>query len=122
MSQDGGNGRQNQDRNNNGGSGLLLWAGLIVATGLLLIFLVMPYFHRELSIDALKRLITANQRVEVGGKLKEGATEYADVQDKDKHYRYSNLRKVVVNKDSIVGIVDVAELSPQGTKNQLVAN
>ena len=33
MAQDGGSGRQNQDRNSSGSS-LLLWAGLIVLTGL----------------------------------------------------------------------------------------
>jgi cell division protease FtsH len=115
MAQDGGPGRQNQDRNGSGGSGLLLWAGLIVATGLLLIFLVMPFFHRELSPDALKRLLTASQHEEVGGKLKDGFKGIVDVQDKDKKYRYSNIRKVVINKESITGIVDVAELSEKGS-------
>jgi cell division protease FtsH len=118
MSDDGGSGRQKQDRNSTG-SGLLLWAGLIVATGLLLIFLVTPYFQRELSPSDLKDLIAASQYVEKGGKPKEGAIGYIDVRDKDKAYRYSNLQKPVIHDRSITGTVDVVELQPQGAQGKL---
>src|SRR6476659_6770584 len=122
MSQDGGSGRQNQDRNGSSGSSLLLWAGLIVATGLLLIFWVTPYFTRDIKPEDLKRLIAASQRVEEGGELKEGFAGYIDVRDKDKYYRYSNPRKVVVNDRSFTGTVGAVELVPQGPKKQLVPN
>src|SRR5262245_51089466 len=113
MSQDGGSGRQNQDRNNSGGSGLLLWAGLIVATGLLLIFWVTPYFQRELEVADLKRLIASSPHVEKGGKLKEGATGYVDIRDKDKQYRLSNPRGFTIHDRSFTGNIDSVELSPQ---------
>src|SRR5438105_487571 len=121
MAQDGGSGR-NQDRNSSSGSSLLLWAGLIVATGLLLIFWVTPYFTRDIKPEDLKRLIAASPRAEEGSDLKEGFPGYIDVRDKDKHYRYSNLRKVVVNDRSFTGTVGAVELVPQGPKKQLVPN
>ena len=120
MAQDGGPGRNNQDRNGNGGSNLLLWAGLIVATGLLLIFWVTPYFTRELEPEDFKKLVEASARVEKGGKFKEGFPGYLDVRDKEKQYRYSNLKKVVINERSITGSIDAVELVPQGPNKQLV--
>jgi cell division protease FtsH len=106
MAQDGG--RQNQDRNSPGSS-LLLWAGLIVATGLLLIFWISPLFTRELRISDFKELVAASPHDE-NGKLKEGAVGYIDVVEKDRKFRYSNVRKVVVNDRSITGMIDVVEL------------
>src|ERR1041385_7354742 len=114
MSDDGGSGRQKQDRNSSGSS-LLLWAGLIVATGLLLVFLVTPYFQRELGPVDLKHLLTASQYVEKGGKLKEGSAGYIDVRDKDKDkvFRYSNIHRVIIHDRSITGYLDSVELQPQ---------
>jgi cell division protease FtsH len=114
MSQDGGSGRQNQDRNGSPGSSLLLWAGLIVATGLLLIFWVSPFFTRELETEDFKRLVAASPRVERGGKLKEGFAGYIDVREKDKLFRYSNLRKVIIHDRSVSGTVGAVELVQQG--------
>ena len=105
MAQDGGSGRQNQDRNSSGSS-LLLWAGLIVATGLLLVFWITPYFTRELKTEDFKDLVAAT--------LKAGPTGYVDVLEKGKRYRYSDLKKVVVHDRSITGLVDVAELRSAG--------
>ena len=115
MSQDGGPGRQNQDRNGSPGSNLLLWALLIVVSGLLLIFWVSPFFTRDLKPDDLKRLVAASPRVETGGKLKEGFAGYIDVRDdKDKLYRFSDLRQVVIHDRSVSGKVGVVEIVQQG--------
>jgi cell division protease FtsH len=116
MAQDGGSGRQNHDRNGSPGSSLLLWAGLIVATGLLFIFWVTPYFTRELKPADLKKLIEASQRVGDTDKLKDGVPAYVEVRDKDKHYGYSNLKKVVINDRSFTGTVDAVELAPGPNK------
>jgi cell division protease FtsH len=115
MSQDGGSGRQNQDRNGSPGSSLLLWAGLIVATGLLLIYLVTPYFTRELETEDFKRLVAASPHIAKGGEYKEGFHGSIDVRDKDKYFRYSNLRKVVIHDRSVTGLVGVVELVPHGS-------
>jgi cell division protease FtsH len=117
MAHEGGSGRQNQDRNSPGSS-LLLWAGLIVATGLLLIFWISPLFTRELRTEDFKSLISASPRDE-NGKLKEGAIGYIDVVDKDRRFRYSNLRKVAVNDRSITGLIDVVELRTTGPNKTL---
>src|SRR4051794_17857309 len=109
-----GSGRQKQDRNS-AGSGLLLWAGIIVATGLLLVFLVTPYFQRELSPSDLAKLIAASQR-EDGEKASAGSI---DVHEKDKVYRYSNLQRVIIHDRSITGAVDVVEVKPQGSQGKL---
>src|SRR6266700_821107 len=116
MAQDGGSGRQNQDRNGSSGSNLLLWAGLIVATGLLLVLWVPNYFTRELDPKDFKKLVEASPRVEKGGNFKEGFNGTLDVRDKDKQYRFSNLKKVIINPLSSTGTVDVVELGPQGPK------
>jgi cell division protease FtsH len=122
MANDGGSGRQNSDRNGSQGSSLLLWAGLIVLTGLLLIFWVTPYFTRELEPEDFKKLVEASARVEKGGQYKEGFAGFLDIRDRerDKHYRYSNLKKVVINEHSFTGTVDVVELVPQGQNKTLV--
>jgi cell division protease FtsH len=124
MAQDGGSGRPNQDRNGSSGSSLFLWAGLIVATGLLVIFWVSPFFTRELEVEDFKRLIQANERTELNGSLKEGLTGYVDVRtqrgNKVSYYRYSEPRKIVVNDRSITGLVNVVPLVPRGTSKELV--
>src|SRR5690348_4624081 len=114
MAQDGGNGR-NSDRNGSSGSSLILWAALIVATGLLLIFYISPWLTRELSVNDLKDLIQANARVNVEGERKPGAPLFVDVRDKNKIYRYSELKSpVVIHERSFTGTVEVAEVVPQG--------
>src|SRR5438132_1534861 len=111
MSQDNGSGRQNQDRNASPGSNLLLWAGLIVATGLLAVMWVAPYFTRKLEPEDLRALIKASQPVEKGGSAD---NRYIDVRVSDgtktRDFRFSNLKKVVVRERSITGQVDVVEL------------
>src|SRR3954451_13446424 len=116
MSQDGG--RQNQDRNSPG-SNLLLWAVAIVAAGLLVILWVPNYWTRELDPSDLKRLVEASPHEEKGGKLKEGHEGSIDVREKGKLFRYSNLHKVVINERAISGLVDVAEVAPQGASKEL---
>jgi cell division protease FtsH len=121
MAQDGGgNGRQNPDRNGSQGSSLLLWAGLIVATGVLLIFWIAPFFTRELDTGDFKRLVAVSARDDEG-KFKDGFPGYIDVHDRDKekHYRYSNLRGVVIHDRSLTGYVGAVELV-QGPNRQLV--
>src|SRR5438874_515306 len=115
MAQDGGSGRQNQDRNGTSGSNLLLWAVLVVATGLLLILWVPSYFTRELDPTDLKKLIEVSSREEKGGKFREGFDGYIDVREKDKLNRISNLHKVVISERAVTGLVDVVELTPQGS-------
>src|SRR5205823_880679 len=123
MAQDGGSGRQNQDRNGSSASNLLLWGGLIVATGLLLVLWVPSYFFtRELDPKDFKKLVEASPREEKGGSFKEGYNGTLDVRDKDKQYRFSNLKTVVINDRSFTGSVDVVELVPQGTKGKLEPN
>src|SRR5262245_47435 len=121
MAQDGGSGRQNQDRNGTSGSSLLLWAVLVVATGLLLIVWVPSYFTRELDPKDFKKLVEASPHDEKGGKLKDGYEGTLDIPEKGKIYRYSNLHKVVINERSLVGSADVAEVAPQGTSKRLEA-
>jgi cell division protease FtsH len=118
MANDGG--RQNRDGNGSQGSSLLLWAGLIVATGLLLIFWVTPFFTRELEPEDFKKLVEASARVEKGGQYKEGFPGYLDVRVKDKHFRFSNLKGVMIGERSFTGTVDAVELVPQGPNKTLV--
>src|SRR5262245_42042783 len=121
MAQEGGPNRQNQDRNGSSGSSLFLWAGLIVATGLLVIFWISPLFTRELEVSDFERLVQANARNE-DGTLKEGAPGYVDVRtqrgSKTTTYRYSNPHKIVVNDRSITGQVDVAPTVVKGTNKE----
>jgi cell division protease FtsH len=114
MAQDGGSGRQNSDRNSTGSS-LLLWAGLIVAIGLLLVFYITPFFTRELKPEDLEELVKVSAHDERQGPLTAGAQGYVDVAEKDKRFRYSNLHKVVVHERSITGLVDVVELRSTGS-------
>jgi len=118
MAHDGGSGRQNQDRNGTSGSNLLLWAVLVVATGLLLILWIPSYFTRELDPTDLKKLIEISSREEKGGKLKEGFEGYIDVREKDKLNRISNPHKIVISERAVTGLVDVVELAPQGSNNR----
>src|ERR1044072_963458 len=121
MAQDNGSGKQNQDRNGASGSNLLLWAGLIVATGLLTIMWVAPYFTRKLSPSDLSALLVVSKPPDQGGPAED---RYVDVHvkegNKERYFRYSNLSKVVVHDRSFTGRVDVVELVKQG--KQLVAS
>src|SRR5688500_11143816 len=103
--------RANQDSNGAPAPSLLLWAGLIVASALLIIMWVAPFFSKELAAGDLLRLIRANQHESKGGPLAEGALGYVDVQTSDttkpRHFRFSKLRQVVVRERTITGQVDV---------------
>src|SRR5688572_29829313 len=112
MSQDNNSNRQNADRGGSPGSSLLLWAGLIVATGLLVAVWVTPYFYEDLSATDLTRLIEASPHESVGGPLASGATGYVDVRDEKKTRRFSNLRDVQLKDRSVVGTVDIVTLKP----------
>src|SRR5437867_3104365 len=124
MANESGPGRQNQDRNGLTGSSMLLWAGLIVATGLLVVMLLAPYFSREIAAADLLRLIKASPHEQKGGEFKEGARDSIDVLSnegsKSRPVRYSKLRQVVVKERVIIGQVDAVELTPQGDKQKLV--
>ena len=111
MSQENGPGRQKQEGGGSSGSNLLLWAGLIVATGLLVILWVTPYFTREVRTEDLKKLIQASARDEFGKPL-ENVPRHVDVKVNGKTLRYSNLRKVVVKDRAIAGQIDIVELVP----------
>jgi cell division protease FtsH len=118
MSQDSGSGRQNSDRNGSSGSNLLLWAGLIVAAGLLVIMWVPQYFVREIKPKDLLALIEASPHDEEGGQLRTDAKGSVDVVETDgntpRTRRYSNLRHVVVKERAIIGQIDVVDLVRQG--------
>jgi cell division protease FtsH len=119
MAQDGGPSRPGQDRNGNSGSNLFLWAGLIVAAGLLVIFVVSPYFTRRIDVEYFKLLVKNSARTEKGGALKEGVPGYVDVPvqrgSKATFSRYSNPHNIVINDRSVTGQVDVVELVRQGS-------
>ncbi|MEX2173650.1 MAG: ATP-dependent zinc metalloprotease FtsH [Pirellulaceae bacterium] len=114
--------RQNTDRNGSQGSSLLLWAGLIVATGLLVAVWASPYFSREISAPDLKRLIEASKLVqrdapqtEGGSKYEPGSLGFIDVEERvsakqTRRLRISDLASVQVKDRSVVGTVTVAEL------------
>src|SRR5688572_1246459 len=98
MAQDGGSGRQNQDRNPSSGSSLLLWAGLIVATGLLVIMWAAPYFTREIRSADLMALIKASPHEDFGAPaIMPGATGMIVVREEGKPpIEYSELKEVVI--------------------------
>src|SRR5688572_238494 len=107
MAQENGPGRRSQDSNGSSGSNLLLWAGLIVATGLLVIMWVAPLFTREIQPDDLKRLIEVS-----GPKVKEDTSlpNYIDARDMRKPgetITISDLQKVVVRDRSVTGMIHV---------------
>jgi cell division protease FtsH len=117
--------RQNQDRNSSSGSSLLLWAGLIVATGLLIAMWVVPYFTKEIAAPELKRLIDASPHDAPGGNVRGEAPGYIDVVEKqakndknEKRRRYSNLRQVVVKDRSITGLIEVVDLKANGEEDE----
>src|SRR5262245_40818571 len=123
MAQDNGPNRQRQDGNGSSGSSLLLWAGLIVASGLLVIMWAAPYFTREVQPADLMALIVASPHVVKSGEIQKDAKGYIDVIEKDGKVptprRYSNLQGVVVRDRSITGRIDVVDLVPQGVGKQL---
>jgi len=113
MAQENGPGRRSQDGNSSPGSNLLLWAGLIVATGLLVIMWVAPYFTREIQPEDLKSLIVASNPEKVSGQ-----PDFVDVKTtigkKERNVRYSKLSKVIVRARSITGLVAAVDLVRQG--------
>jgi cell division protease FtsH len=124
MSQDNGSNRQREDRGSSGTS-LLLWAGLIVATGVLVAVWIAPYFTYEIDARDLKRLIEASPHDE-SGQLVDGASGIIDVREsrggKESDYRYSKLRDVVVQNRAITGKVDRVLLVKAGKSDALVPN
>jgi cell division protease FtsH len=122
MPQDNGSNRQKQDGNGSG-SNLLLWAGLIVATGLLVIMWAAPLFTHEVTAKDLMDLVQASPHVIKGGELREDAKGYIDVVERKGKTpvprRYSNLQSVEVKERSVSGQIDVVDLVPQGTSKQL---
>ena len=113
MSQDNGSGRQKPEGNGSSGSNLLLWAGLIVATVLLVVLWVTPWLTKELRPEDLQALIKAGAKDTSGNPV--NTVEYVDVRaPNNKYYRYSKLQKVVIRERSITGQVDLVELVQQG--------
>jgi cell division protease FtsH len=111
----GGSNRRSQDGNGSPGSNLFLWAGLIIATGLLVVMWVAPYFTREILPEHLIELIR------VSGPEMQAASAYVDATDvrkAGKKIRISKLQKVVVRDRSITGLIDVVELEEK-VKGQL---
>jgi cell division protease FtsH len=100
---------------------LLLWAGLIVATGLLVAMWVSPYFYENLAATDLKRLVEA---VAAGPKVndKPDPLVYVDIQEstgKQRHRRIWNLRQVEVKDRSVVGQIDIVTLKSSGQNKEL---
>ena len=125
MSQDNNPNRQNSDRNSSPGSSLLLWAGLIVATGLLVAMWTQHLFYREIAYDDLMALIQESTHVERGSKEyvkgKEGSIDVLESSGKPaKTIRYSDLREVVVKDRSATGVVTVVALKQVGNSATLV--
>jgi cell division protease FtsH len=104
MAQDNGSGRS--DRNASSGPSFLLWAGFVVAAGLLVVFIAAPFFGREMRPEHLMALIAAS------GPNQEAA--FVDVQETSGKTkvtrRYSNLREVVVKDRAITAQVDISDL------------
>jgi cell division protease FtsH len=125
MSQDNNPNRQNSDRNGSPGSSLLLWGGLIVATGLLVAVWITPYFYEEISATDLKRLVEATTSARENG-VTSPAEVFVDVTDagRNKTRRFSNLRSVQVKDRAVVGMVDIVPtkkgtdgaFTPEGAK------
>ena len=122
MSQDNNPNRQNSDRNGGtSGSSLLLWAGLIVATGLLVAVWVTPLFYENIAATDLKRLAEA---VAAAPKIKgEPDTDvYVDIHDMaaDKHRRISSLSQVEVKDRAINGKIRIVKLQKAGAGDEWV--
>ncbi|MDX1946347.1 MAG: ATP-dependent zinc metalloprotease FtsH [Pirellulaceae bacterium] len=97
--------RQKGDGNGTSGSNLLLWAGLIVATGLLVAFWVSSLFQRDIRPQDLRRLIQAS----AGGA--KGSVDVGETGSKtNPPERISSLRSVVVKDRSITGTIDIGTL------------
>ena len=116
--------RQNTERGNSPGTSLLLWAGLIVATGLLIAVWVQSYLYKDIQPRDLISLIQVSEHVERGGGLKPDAIGYIDIRDTSskppKTVRISNLDQIVVKDRAVVGTVDLVVLRPSGESKELV--
>src|SRR5262245_59638771 len=121
MSQENGPGR-NQDRNGTPGSNILLWAGLIVATGLLVMLWVPSLFIRYVQPKDLFPLIKASPHDPRGMGLLPEAKGFVDVKEDPKapQRRYSNLQNVVVKQQAITGQIDIVDLVSAGSGKPLV--
>src|SRR5262245_28517480 len=89
-----------QDRTTTPGSNILRWAGLIVATGLLVMLWVPTLFIRDVRPADLIALIKASPHEAKGGDLLPDVKGYIDVKEETKgqQRRYSNLQNVVVKQ------------------------
>src|SRR5688500_4994403 len=119
MSQDNGPNRSREDRNGTSGSNLLLWAGLIIASGLLVAFWIRPLFIDRLDVGDLKELAAASTHVERGSsELIPGATGEILVKKavgkETKTYKYSGLDNLVIKDRAIAGEVDIDVIGADG--------
>jgi cell division protease FtsH len=117
MAKDNGSSRRSQDGNGSPGSSLLLWAGLIVATGLLVIMWVAPYFTREITPEDLKSLIRVSKSHVNDDPTQPNSINATDVRKAGETIRISQLERVVVRDRSITGMIHVhdpnAEVKPK---------
>src|SRR5688572_1308577 len=120
MAQDNGSGRRNQDGNGSSGSSLLLWAGLIVATGLLVIMWVAPLFTREIQPEDLKKLIAVSGKAAKANSSLPNYVEVADVRKPGKTITVSDLQRVVVRDRSVTGMIHVYD--PNQTSSKPASN
>ena len=131
MSQDNNPNRQNSERNSSPGSSFVLWAVLIVATGLLVAMYTQHLFYYDISASDLVALVEASPHVEKGSeKFRDGKPGLIDVKESKggkttKTARISKLREVVVKDRSAVGLVDIVTLKdgpggpqPDGTTSR----
>ncbi|MCI0359631.1 MAG: hypothetical protein L0211_14235, partial [Planctomycetaceae bacterium] len=124
MSQDNNPNRQNSERNSSSGSSLLLWAGVIIAAGLLVAFWSQNWFYYEISASDLVALAEASPHVERGSlEFRDGKAGSLDIRDSKsklpKTLRISDLKSVVVRDRSAVGTIDVVTLKPEGASKTL---
>src|SRR5262245_47599260 len=118
MSQDNNPNRQNPERNSSPGSSLLLWAGVIIAAGLLVAFWSQNWFYYEISASDLMALAEASPHVERGSvDFRDGKHGTIDIRDTKsrpaKTLRIFDLKGVVVRDRSATGTIDVVTLKPE---------
>ncbi len=115
MSQDNNPNRQNSERNSSPGSSLLLWAGFIGLTAVLVAIYTQDLWYYQISASDLVALVEASPHVEKGSKeFRDGKPGLIDVKEtkgkKTAVTRISNLREVVVRDRSVIGVVDLVSL------------
>jgi cell division protease FtsH len=124
MSQDNNPNRQNPERNSSPGSSLLLWAGVIIAAGLLVAFWSQNWFLHEINASDLLALAEASPHVERGSpEFRDGKMGWIDVRDAKskpaRMLRYFDLKNVVVRDRSATGTIDIVTLKPEGASKTL---